>query len=98
MLEAACRNAARTRSRFSASDLSVRTKSPRARMRLARRPRPLWVEKKPPDSTRGGGGSYVEYVSPDREPTSGIRLYRWSDAINDWEEIDASAFGEAPSR
>ena len=60
--------------------------------------RPLVVDKKLHYSNRAGGGSYVEYVYSDTETTSRIRLYRWSDALNDWDEIDASAFGEAPSR
>src|SRR5439155_265822 len=109
MLEAARRNAAWTLSFFSASDWSVRTWSPRARatarssasvsrFRPVARTRALVVDKKLHYSNRAGGGSYVEYVYSDTETTSRIRLYRWSDMINDWEEIDASAFGEAPSR
>ena len=77
---------------------SVAWRSPMGRMKLTRTTRPLVVDKKLHYSNRAGGGSYVEYVYSDTETTSRIRLYRWSDALNDWEEIDASAFGEAPSR
>ena len=77
---------------------SVIWQSAMGRMKLARTTRPLVVDKKLHYSNRAGGGSYVEYVYSDTETTSRIRLYRWSDTINGWEEIDASAFGEAPSR
>ena len=77
---------------------SVLWRSPMGRMKLARTTRPLVVDKKLHYSNRAQGGSYVEYVYSDTETTSRIRLYRWSDPLNDWEEIDASAFGEPPSR
>jgi len=77
---------------------SVLWRSPMGRMKLSRTTRPLVVDKKLHYSNRAGGGSHVEYVYSDTETTSRIRLYRWSDPLSDWEEVDASAFGEAPSR
>ena len=77
---------------------SVAWRSPMGRMKLTRTTRPLVVDKKLHYSSRAGGGSYVEYVYSDTETSSRIRLYRWSEPLSDWEEIDASAFGEAPSR
>ena len=77
---------------------SVAWKSPQGRLKLTRTTRPLVVDKKLHYSNRAGGGSRVEYVYSDTETTSRIRLYRWSDLANDWEEVDASAFGETPTR
>ncbi|MGE5175005.1 MAG: hypothetical protein ACM3JJ_01415 [Hyphomicrobiales bacterium] len=70
---------------------SVVWTSPQGRMKLARTTRPLVVDKKLHYSNRAGGGSHVEYVFSKTETTSRIRLFRWSEAMNDWEEIDASA-------
>ena len=77
---------------------SVIWTSPMGRMKLARTTRPLVVDKKLHFSNRAGGGSHVEYVYSDTESTSRIRLYLWSEPRNDWDEVDASAFGDAPSR
>jgi hypothetical protein len=70
---------------------SVTWASPQGRMRLVRVTKPLVVDKKLHYSNRAGGGSHVEYVYSKTESTSRIRLYRWSDPLNDWDEIDASA-------
>ena len=77
---------------------SVIWSGPRGRLKLTRTTRPLVVDKKLHFSNRSGGGSHVEYVYSDTETSSRIRLYLWSAPLNDWEEIDASAFGEPPSR
>ncbi|HEX7079115.1 MAG TPA: hypothetical protein VF363_11895 [Candidatus Eisenbacteria bacterium] len=77
---------------------SVVWTSPQGRMKLARTTRPLVVDKKLHYSNRPGGGTHVEYVFSKTETTSRIRLFRWSDARGDWDEIDASALtgAEAP--
>jgi hypothetical protein len=72
--------------------------SPMGRMKLARSTRPLVVDKKLHFSNRAGGGSHVEYVYSKTESTSRVRLYRWSDAANDWQEMDAGDLGIAPAR
>jgi hypothetical protein len=72
--------------------------SPQGRMKLTRTTRPLVVDKKLHYSSRIGGSSHVEYVYSKTESSSRIRLFRWSDAMSDWEEIDAGALGAAPSR
>src|SRR5262249_40556322 len=77
---------------------SVVWESPAGRMRLTRTTRPLVVDKKLHYSNRAGGGSHVEYVYSKTESTSRVRLYRWSDAANDWDEVDAEALGVAPAR
>ena len=77
---------------------SVVWESPMGRMKLARTTRPLVVDKKLHYSGRVGGGSHVEYVYSKTESTSRVRLYRWSDAAGDWEEVDAEALGIAPAR
>lgn len=75
---------------------SVTWSSAQGRMKLTRTTRPLVVDKKTHFSNRAGGGTHVEYVYSKTETTNRVRLYRWSEPVNDWEEIDASSFG-APS-
>jgi hypothetical protein len=70
---------------------SVAWTSPQGKMKLTRTTRPLVVDKKLHYSNRAGGGSHVEYVYSKTETTSRIRLFRWSDPLSDWEEIDASS-------
>jgi len=70
---------------------SVTWQSPQGRMRLVRTTRPLVVDKKTHYSNRAGGGTHVEYVYSKTESTSRIRLFKWSDPLNDWEEIDATS-------
>ena len=77
---------------------SVVWQSPQGRMKLTRTTRPLVVDKKLHYSHRIGGGSSVEYVYSKTESTSRIRLFKWSERLNDWEEIDAGALGAASSR
>ena len=77
---------------------SVAWQSPQGRMKLTRTTRPLVVDKKMHYSHRIGGGTSVEYVYSKTESTSRIRLFKWSESLNDWEEIDAGALGAASSR
>jgi len=77
---------------------SVAWQSPQGRMKLLRTTRPLVVDKKLHYSNRAGGGTHVEFVYSETETTSRIRLFRWSEPMSDWEEIDASAFGAQPGR
>jgi hypothetical protein len=72
--------------------------SPMGRLKLARATRPLVVDKKMHYSNRAGGGTHVEYVYSKTETTSRVRLYRWSEAANDWEEMDAADLGLVPPR
>ena len=72
--------------------------SPVGRMKLARSTRPLVVDKKLHYSNRAGRESHVEYVYSKTETTSRVRLYRWSEAGNDWQEMDAAYLGIAPPR
>jgi len=76
---------------------SVTWLSPQGRMKLTRTTRPLVVDKKTHYSSRIGGGTHVEYVYSKTESTSRVRLYRWSELGNDWEEIDASSIGAPAS-
>jgi len=69
---------------------SVVWKSPLGRMKLARATRPLVVDKKVHFSNRAGGGTHVEYIYSKTETTSRVRLFRWSDASSDWQEMDAA--------
>src|SRR5262245_7633337 len=70
---------------------SVTWASAQGKMKLVRTTRPLVVDKKMHYSNRAGGQSHVEYVYSKTESTSRIRLFRWSEPQNDWEEIDASS-------
>jgi len=77
---------------------SVVWQSPQGKMKLTRTTRPLVVDKKLHYSSRTGGGSYVEYVYSDTETSSRVRLFRWSEAVSDWEEVDAAALGAPVAR
>lgn len=77
---------------------SVTWQSPAGRMKLVRTTRPLVVDKKTHYSNRAGGGTHVEYVYSKTESTSRIRLFRWSEPQNDWEEIDAGALAGSEPR
>jgi hypothetical protein len=77
---------------------SVIWTSPQGKMKLVRTTRPLVVDKKTHYSNRAGGGTHVEYVYSKTESTSRIRLFRWSDPQNDWDEVDASSLTGQESR
>lgn len=76
---------------------SVTWTSPQGRMKLTRTTRPLVVDKKTHYSSRIGGGTHVEYVYSKTETTNRVRLYRWIEPANDWEEVDASSIGGSAS-
>jgi hypothetical protein len=40
----------------------------------------------------------VEYVYSKTESTSRVRLYRWKEAVSDWEEVDAAELGVAAGK
>jgi len=71
---------------------------PQGKMKLARTTRPLVVDKKTHFSSRIGGGTHVEYIYSKTETTSRVRLFRWKEALADWEEIDASELGVPTAR
>ncbi|HET7903695.1 MAG TPA: hypothetical protein VFM17_03955 [Candidatus Eisenbacteria bacterium] len=76
---------------------SVVWKGPAGRMKLTRTTRPLILDSKRHFSNRAGAGSHVEYTFSKTEISSKVRLYKWSEPANDWEELDASLF-EDPKR
>jgi hypothetical protein len=71
---------------------SVAWDGPAGRMKLTRTTRPVILDSKRHFSNRAGAGSHVEYVFSKTEITTKLRLYRWVEAANDWEEVDASMF------
>jgi hypothetical protein len=71
---------------------------PQGKMKLARTTRPLVVDKKTHFSNRIGGGTHVEYIYSKTETTSRVRLYRWVEPANDWEEVDAAELGVSSPR
>jgi hypothetical protein len=71
---------------------------PQGKMKLARTTRPLVVDKKTHFSNRIGGGTHVEYVYSKTETTSRVRLFRWNEALGDWNEVDAAELGVTAGR
>ena len=76
---------------------SVVWASPAGKMRLTRTTRPLILDSKRHFSNRAGAGSHVEYTFSKSEITQKVRLYKWNELQNDWEEVDSSLF-EDPKR
>jgi len=76
---------------------SVIWTSPAGRMKLTRSTRPLILDSKRHFSNRAGAGSHVEYTFSKTEITQKVRLYKWNELQNDWDELDASLF-EDPKR
>lgn len=76
---------------------SVAWQSPAGRMKLTRTTRPLVIDSKRHFSNRAGAGSHVENIYSKTEFTQKVRLFKWVEARNDWEEVDASLF-EDPKR
>ena len=76
---------------------SVAWQGPAGRMKLTRTTRPVILDSKRHFSNRAGAGSHVEHVYSKTEMTSKVRLYRWDEPTQDWEEMDASMF-EDPKR
>lgn len=76
---------------------SVAWQSPAGRMKLTRTTRPLILDSKRHFSNRAGAGSHVEYVFSKTEITQKVKLFKWNDARNDWDEVDASLL-EGPKR
>ena len=66
--------------------------SPLGRTRLEYVEKPVILDKKTTYSHRGGSDTGVEYVYSTTERSARLMIYRWDDAANDWEEINAEKF------
>jgi len=65
---------------------------PLGKIKLERTSRPMVLEKKGIVSRRIGARARVEYIYSDTEKVQKLRVYRWSDNENDWEEVSAEDF------
>ncbi len=70
----------------------VEFKGPLGRMKLERLVRPLVLGKKTIYSKRGGSKTTVDYVYSDSETTTALKAYRFDEALDYWQEIDANNF------
>ncbi|KKU13799.1 MAG: hypothetical protein UX17_C0008G0004 [Parcubacteria group bacterium GW2011_GWC2_45_7] len=63
--------------------------SPQGKMKLERTTQPVVLDKKTIYSKLGGSASKIEYsYSPD-EVSHRFKAYKWSDGLNEWEEVKA---------
>ena len=67
--------------------------TPMGRMKLTRESRPVVLGKKFHYSHRAGISARTEYKFSDTDFTHKLRVYKWNEEYDNWEEIDASAFG-----
>ena len=65
---------------------------PEGRMKLERVSKPLVVDKKMHYSRRIGSKSEVEYVYSPTDKVHRVRLFKWSDAMKEWEELKLDRF------
>ena len=65
---------------------------PMGEMKLAWITRPKVLETKTHYSNRIGGDVSVDVVYSDDEVTHTLKIYRWHDGLNDWQEIEADNF------
>jgi len=65
---------------------------PEGRMKLERISKPLVVDKKVHYSRRIGSQSSVEYVYSPTNKVHRVQLFRWSDAMREWEELKLDRF------
>jgi hypothetical protein len=66
--------------------------SPLGRIKLARESRPVVLDKKFIYSHRAGAAARTEYEFSDTELSHKLKVYKWSDDNDKWQEIDAEAF------
>lgn len=64
---------------------------PLGRLKVERKVTPVVIDKKTIYSARAGVAKNVEYIYSDNEFSNKLRVYKWVN--EDWEEIDANAFG-----
>lgn len=62
--------------------------TPAGKIRLVREIRPLILEKKMHYTHRQGQSAQVEYLLSDTEKTYKLRVFKWIDLEDDWQEID----------
>jgi hypothetical protein len=63
---------------------------PVGRIKLERYVRPLVLSKKTFYSKRGGSDTSVEYVYSENETTQSLKVYKWDDFNDGWQEINSN--------
>ena len=66
---------------------------PMGKMKVEWITRPKVLGKKTQYSRRIGGDVKVDYVYSEDEVTYTFKVYKWNDINDNWQKIDASAFG-----
>lgn len=67
--------------------------TPMGRIKMVRETRPVVLDKKIHYSHRAGQAARTEYTFSETEKSHKLKVYTWSDDLDDWFEIDASKFG-----
>lgn len=63
---------------------------PMGKIKLERYVRPLVLDKKTFYSKRGGSDTAVEYVYSEDETTQSLKLFKWDEFNDEWQEINSS--------
>lgn len=66
--------------------------TPVGKIKMARETKPVVLDKKVIYSHRAGQAARTEYTFSDTEFSHKLRVYTWSDDLDDWFEVDASKF------
>lgn len=66
--------------------------TPQGKMRIERTTTPVVLDKKTIYSKLAGAASKVQYQYSETEMAHKLRAYRWVDARQDWEELNAGMF------
>jgi len=70
---------------------SVEFNSPQGKMKVERICRPKVLDKKVLSAKRIGGKVAVDYIYSEEEKTYQVKLYRFDEKENNWQEIDFTA-------
>lgn len=68
-------------------------KGPLGRMRLEYVTKPVVLDRKTTYSKRIGSETKVDYVYSDSEKAHKLHVYKWNEASEEWEEIEAERMG-----
>ncbi|MBI2607944.1 MAG: hypothetical protein HYW51_03920 [Candidatus Doudnabacteria bacterium] len=66
--------------------------TPMGRMKLTRESKPVVLDKKFHYSHRAGQAARTEYKFSDSEFSHKLKVYKWSEDDDEWQEIDAEQF------
>ena len=67
-------------------------KGPLGRMKLEFITRPVVLDRKTKYSNRLGASTVVDYVYSPDEKTHKLKAYKFDEALNDWQEMEAKKF------